>query len=143
MSPKFLRLVAVVCLALFALAVPAMAQDAPEELIAALQGAQQVVIEVPAQGIGYTEEGELVLIAFLTNVGEETSSSMDITAVLLNDCILPSVLQTCRFAAFGVFDSVTPDGIAPGETVQWTFNFGPYPQLDLSRWSVIWYQVAK
>ena len=34
--------------------------------------------------------------------------------MLLNDCILPSILQTCRFAAFGVFDNVMPDGIPTG-----------------------------
>jgi len=66
---------------------------------------------------------------------------MDLIAIVLTDCIIGEIPQTCRFAAFGSFEGVTPDGIAPGSTVPWTFNFGPHPQVDLSRWSVIWYQV--
>lgn len=130
---KAVRLTTIICLALVALAVPAFAQSADEV-------AQQVIIEVPEQGIGYSEDGELLLVTLLTNLGDTTSPAMNVTAVLLNDCIIPNILQTCRFAAFGVFENVTPDGIEAGETVQWTFNFGQYPDLDLSRWSVIWYQ---
>lgn len=133
MVRKTIWMTAIISVAVVALSFSALAQSADE-------GAQQVIIEVPEQGIGYSEAGELLLVTLLTNVSETTSPPLNVTAVLLNDCILPTVLQTCRFAAFGVFENVTPDGIAAGNTVQWTFNFGVYPDLDLSRWSVIWYQ---
>ena len=133
MASKMIRLTTIICLALVALTSSAFAQSADDV-------AQQVIIQVPEQGIGYSEQGELLLVALLTNVSDTTSPPLDVTAVLLNDCILPNVLQTCRFVAFGVFENVTPNGIAAGNTVQWTFNFGVYPDLDLSRWSAIWYQ---
>lgn len=132
----------VVSLALVAFAGPALPvlgqsvdETAPER-----EARPQVVIEVPEEGVGYSGDGELLVVAMLTNVSDTTSKPIDVTTVLLNECIVPNVLQTCRFVAFGVFEDVTPDGIEPGATVQWTFNFGPYPELDLNRWSVIWYQ---
>jgi len=101
----------------------------------------QILIEVPNQAVGYDEEGNLLVIALMSNVGQQRSAPLDLIAVVLNDCILPNVPQTCRFVAFGRFPDVTPEGIGPNETVQWTFDFGPYPEVDLSRWSIIWYQV--
>lgn len=101
----------------------------------------QIVIDIPPQGIGYSDQGELLLVATMTNISTQASQPMDLIAIILNDCIIAEVPQTCRFAAFGAFENVTPNGIPPGTTVQWTFNFGPQLQVDLTRWSVIWYQV--
>lgn len=147
MNRAHLRIVALLTFALFALSFGAWAQEA--EVGDVSQAADsagdevfaQVLIDIPAQGLGYSQEGELLLFATLTNLGNQLSEPLDLIAVVLNDCILPDIPQTCRFAAFGSFEQVTPNGIAPGTTVQWTFNFGPNPQVDLSRWSVIWYQV--
>lgn len=134
----------VVLLALFAASISASAQGAAtgadgQDVVEAIP--PQIVIDVPPQGIGYTEQGELILVATLTNIGTQTSQPMDLIAIVLTDCIIGELPQTCRFAAFGSFERVTPNGIPAGTTVQWTFNFGPQPQLDLSRWSIIWYQV--
>jgi len=130
---RAVRLSAIICLAFAALALPVGAQETG-------QVGPQVIIEVVEPGIGYNERGELLLVTALTNAGDTASTPLDVTAVVLNDCIIPSVLQTCRFAAFGVFHNVAPDGIEAGGTLQWVFNFGVYPELDLSRWSVLWYQ---
>ena len=101
----------------------------------------QILINIPAQGLRFSDQGELLLTVTLTNLGNQVSSPLNLMAIVLNDCILPQIAQTCRFASFGMFEQVTPNGIPPGTTVQWTFNFGPTPQIDLNRWSVIWYQV--
>ena len=98
-----------------------------------------LAIEIMEDGIGYTETGELLIQAVLSNVGTSAVPPLDVTVILLNDCVLTAVPQTCRFAAFGSFDDVLSNGLAAGGSVVWTFNFGVYPQLDLSRWSVIWY----
>jgi len=98
-------------------------------------------VTTQCRGLIIDEEGNLLVIALMSNVGQQRSAPLDLIAVVLNDCILPNVPQTCRFVAFGRFPDVTPEGIGPNETVQWTFDFGPYPEVDLSRWSIIWYQV--
>lgn len=144
---RHVTIVALVCLAFFALSVGVGAQgEVASDVTQAVDPmseeiVSQVLIDIPAQGIGYSEQGELLLFATLTNIGSQLSAPLDLIAIVLNDCILPEVPQTCRFAAFGSFEQVTPNGIAAGNTVQWTFNFGINPQVDLSRWSVIWYQV--
>lgn len=103
--------------------------------------AATVLIQIPSDGLGYSEDGELIMVTSLTNTGTEISPPLNLIAIVLNDCIIAELPQTCRFAAFGNFESVTPNGIAPGNTVQWVFNFGPQIQVDLGRWSVIWYQL--
>lgn len=144
MNRLHVGVVALLCFSLLALPFGVAAQgldtgvdleaaDAPGEEIAA-----QILINVA--DMGYTEEGELLLFATLTNLGNQLSEPLDLVAIVLNDCILPDLPQTCRFAAFGAFEQVTPNGIAAGTTVQWTFNFGLTPQVDLSRWSILWYQ---
>jgi len=100
----------------------------------------QILIQVPDDAVGFDEEGNLLVVAMMTNVGEQRSTPMDLVAVVLNDCLIQNVPQTCRFVSFGVFRDVAPQGIGPGETVQWTFDFGPAPPVDLSRWSIIWFQ---
>ncbi|OUN00447.1 MAG: hypothetical protein BAA04_11240 [Firmicutes bacterium ZCTH02-B6] len=111
-------------------------QDAP-----VTQVPPQILIQVPTDGLGYDEHGNLVVVAVMTNLGTQRSSPMDLIAIVLNDCILPDIPYTCRFAGFGSFSNVTPEGIGPGESVQQSFIFGPSPDLDLSRWSIIWFQV--
>lgn len=123
------------------LAAVSLAQEATTAGAPVTEIPPQILIQVPNQGIGYNQEGHPLVVAVMTNLGTQRSLPMDLIAIVLNDCILPDVPQTCRFAAFGSFHDVTPEGIGPGETVQWTFDFGRYPELDLSRWSIIWSQV--
>lgn len=136
-----------VLLALALLCAPAAAQEAgveetqdSVEIITEAPGAT-VVIEIPSDGLGYSEAGELIMVTSLTNTGTQTSPPLNLIAIVLNDCIIAELPQTCRFAAFGNFQGVTPNGIEPGNTVQWVFNFGPQIRVDLRRWSVIWYQL--
>lgn len=136
-------LFALVALPLAAFAQPAIDGDSAtvtdQEILEEIP--PQIIIDIPPQGIGYSDEGELLLVATMTNIGTQASQPMDLIAIVLNDCIIGELPQTCRFAAFGAFEDVTPNGIPAGTTVQWTFNFGIQPQVDLSRWSVIWYQI--
>lgn len=145
-------LVVIALLAAAVLSLPVAAQESGQaggeaggqiidEIIQTEELSAQIVIDIPADGIGFNEDGDLLLFSTLSNIGTEASDPLDLIAIILTDCIVAEIPQTCRFAAFGSFEQVTPNGIMPGNTVQWTFNFGPHPQVDLSRWSVIWYQV--
>ncbi|HLT58653.1 MAG: hypothetical protein LOD91_02620 [Limnochordales bacterium] len=102
----------------------------------------QIVIEVPSQGgLGYNENGHLVVRAVLHNVGTQTAQPLDLIALVLNDCVLREVPQTCRFVAFGRFPAVGTEGIAPGTSLPITFDFGPVPDVDLSRSFILWHSV--
>jgi len=135
-----LSAVLVLILALWALGAVALAAEADSTAVEPdARAVPQVAINVPSDGVLYNERGELVISATLSNVGTQVVPPLDVVVVLLNDCILTSVPQTCRFAAFGSFQGVAPNGIAANNTISWAFNFGSYPRLDLSRWTVIWY----
>lgn len=138
------RIITLLCLSFFLLTAAAFAQevDTSEPIVEPQAGGPQVAINVPSDGVLYNERGELVVSATLSNAGSQTVPPLDVIVVLLNDCVLTNVPQTCRFAAFGSFQSVAPNGIAPGDSLSWVFNFGPYPRLDLNRWTVIWYPIS-
>src|SRR5690606_34532138 len=56
--------------------------------------------EVPNQAVGYDEEGNLLVIALMSDVGQLRSATLDLIAVVLSGCILPNGPRTCRFVAF-------------------------------------------
>ncbi len=144
MSTKVLKVLAMLTLTLCLCSAAVLAQGAEEitPVVEPNDAGPQVAINVPSDGVLYNERGELVVSATLSNVGNQAVPPLDVVVVLLNDCILTNVPQTCRFAAFGSFEGVAPNGISPDNSLSWVFNFGPYPRLDLERWTVIWYPVV-
>lgn len=142
MSIKWTLTSVLLCLATLLFGAAAYAQS--DDTIAAqeVEEVPELAIDVLENGILYNERGELVIRTSLTNVGTRAVPPLNVIVVLLNDCILTNVPQTCRFAAFGSFNNVIPNGLPGGTATDWVFNFGAYPRLDLERWTVIWYPIA-
>lgn len=121
------------------LAAAALAQDAGQVPATTEESPAQLVFQVIPDGVVYDQNGNLLVRTLISNVGSQRSPSLNLLVVVLNDCILRDLPQTCRFLTMGTFEGVTPNGLAPGESIVQTLDFGPHPDIELSRWALIWY----